>query len=113
MSSKTKRMAQVMPKPEEPTKTVLVRFDLSVDIEDVGERQKSIYMHITGIPEDLPKEFEQSIILNARGQFVGALGSKLFLDFYDLGKGYKDQEPLYINIAKIKSIQIIKTEIVQ
>lgn len=113
MSSKTKRMGQALPKPEEPTKTARVRFDLNVDIEDVGEKQKSIYMQITGIPEDLPKEFENSIVLTARGQFVGALGSKLFLDFYDLGKGYGDQEPLYINVAKIRSIQIIKVEIVQ
>lgn len=114
MSSKVKRLGQQMPKqPEEKTKIVPVRIDLNVDIEGAGVQEKSIYIPVSGVPEDLPKEFEKSILDTARGHFQNALSQRLFFDFFDIGKSIQDQEPLFINITKVKSVQIIKLEIVQ
>ena len=88
--------------PPQKTKEMTVRID--VNIPELGT--KSTYVVITGIPEDLPQEYESTVIKTAERQFAQALNQRLFLEFYNPGKTSNDEQPLFVNLSKVDSIAI-------
>ena len=71
---------------------------------------RSTYMVVTGIPKDLPPEYDNTIIMSAERQFAEALNTRRFLEFYTLGKSAKDEQPVFVNTDHVNEVQI--TEIV-
>lgn len=106
MSSKVKKMSKemTMAEPEQKTKTINYRID--VELSDiVGIR--TTYMQVTGVPEDLPVEYEDTVRRAAEAQFANALNQRLYLEFYSEGKTSKDEQPVFYNLSKLSSVKII------
>lgn len=104
MSSKVKKMSEsIQPQEQQKTKSMTVQINVNIS----GYGAMSTYMIITGIPEDLPKEFEETVITTAKSQFANYLnGNKNFIEFYTEGKSNKDEEPQFINVSKLDWIQV-------
>lgn len=105
MSSKAGKMEKQIVKqnlPEKKTKTQQYR----IDVELAGEGIKTTYVTVTGIPEDLPEEYENTIRLAAESQFANAVNERKFLEFYSEGKSARDEQPRFINLAMLAWIQI-------
>lgn len=95
---------------QQKTKTMVVRLDLG--IFKIGP--KSVYLHIGGIPEDLPKEAEPTILQTAKVQFASqVLQSSTFLEVYPLGKTPKEEKPCFINLNLIEHIEVLDSMIVE
>lgn len=102
MSNKVKSIAKQVEVPEQKTKSMNVR----IDVEIAGHGVKSTYIVITGIPEDLPPEFESTVIRTAESQFAQALNQRLFLEFYSQGKTSADEQPVFFNLSKVEWLEI-------
>ena len=102
MSSAAKKMAKSIPQPEVPTKTINYR----IDVELSGAGIKTTYMQVSGVPEDLPPEYEQTGLRTAEAQFATALNQRLYLEFYSEGKTSRDEQPVFYNLTKLDWIQI-------
>ena len=107
MSNKVKSMAKDMGHPQVKTKDMLVRLDCRLYFEHGERNEKSTYMLITGIPEDLPAEYEGTVLKTAERQFTQALNSRLYMEFYNPGKDSKDEQPFFINMNKLLSVEVI------
>lgn len=107
MSNKVKSIAKDMGQPQVKTKDMLVRIDCRLYFEHGERNEKSTYMLITGIPEDLPAEYESTVLKTAERQFAQALNSRLYMEFYNLGKDSKDERPFFINMSKLLSVEVI------
>ena len=106
MSSKVKKMSKemTMAEPEQKTKTINYRID--VELSDiVGIR--TTYMQVTGVPEDLPVEYEDTVRRAAEAQFANALNQRLYLEFYSEGKTSNDEQPVFYNLSKLRRVKII------
>lgn len=111
MSNKVKSISKEMTKeasqPQVKTKDMLVRIDCRLYFEHGERNEKTTYMLITGIPEDLPAEYEGTVLKTAERQFAQALNSRLYMEFYNFGKGSKDERPFFINMSKLLSVEVI------
>jgi len=106
MSSKAGKMEKQMIKKNLPAMdTKEVTYEIDVLIEGYGE--KCAIMVVTGVPADLPAEYEDTILRTAEMQFAQALNSRTYLEFYDVGKSAKDEQPLFVNLTKATSIKIL------
>ena len=103
MSSKVKKMSKEMAAAEQKTKTINYRID--VELSDFAGI-RTTYMQVTGVPEDLPAEYEGTVKHAAEAQFTTALNQRLYLEFYSEGKTSKDEQPVFYNLTKINSVQI-------
>ena len=97
MSSKPKNE-----KPAQETKIICYRIDVDI----AGEGIKTTYMQVTGVPKDLPVEYEETVKRSAEAQFANAINSRIFLEFYDKGKTSKDEQPTFINLSHKDWIKI-------
>ena len=106
MSSKVKKMSKemTMAEPEQKTKTINYRIDVELS-DTVGIR--TTYMQVTGVPEDLPVEYEDTVRRAAEAQFANALNQRLYLEFYSEGKTSNDEQPVFYNLSKLSSVKII------
>ena len=112
MSSKAGKMEkQVLAAqmPEQKTKDMTIR--INVNIAGIGE--KCTYMLITGVPEDLPKEYESTVIKTAEGQFAQAINQRQFMEFYNPCKTSKDEQPVFINLTQVSWLEIKNVEKVE
>lgn len=89
------------------TKEMLVRVNLR--LEDLNNFV-STYIVITGIPKDLPSEYEQTVIKTAERQFAQALNTQKYLEVYKHHVLPTADEPKFINLELVKSISIIDVE---
>ena len=107
MSSRAGKMEKQVLKaqvPEQKTKSMTVGIDVNI----AGEGVKTTYIVITGIPEDLPAEYENTVVRTAEAQFTQALNQRLWLEFYEQGKSAKDQNPTYLNLTKLYWLKVEK-----
>ena len=107
MSSRAGKMEKQILKdamPPQKTKSMTVGIDVNI----AGEGVKTTYVVITGIPEDLPAEYESTVIRTAEAQFTQALNQRLWLEFYEQGKSAKDQNPVYLNLTKVDWLKVEK-----
>lgn len=102
MSSKAKKMAEQVKAPEQ--KTITARYRIDVDLENIGT--KSVYITVSGIPEGLPADYENTITRAAESQFVKTLNERMFIEFYNEGKTSNDEQPIFYNLSKLASLQI-------
>lgn len=106
MSSRAGKMEKQVLKqsmPEQKTKTAQYRVDVHLD----GIGRKTTYVTVTGIPEDLPEEYENTILRSAEMQFINAINERTFIEFYNEGKSVKEEQPVFFNIKTFKSIQVV------
>ena len=104
MSSKVKKMSKEMDVAEQKTKTINYRID--VELSDFAGI-RSTYMQVTGVPEDLPIEYEDTVKHAAEAQFATALNQRLYLEFYSEGKTINDEQPVFYNLSKLHSVKIV------
>ena len=105
MSSKAGKMEKQIVKQDMPEqKTKIINYRIDVDIADEGV--KTTYMQVTGVPEDLPEEYESTVMRAAEAQFAAALNQRTFLEFYSKGKSSKDEQPVFYNLSKVFWIKI-------
>lgn len=102
MSSKANKLAKNIKQEPVPTKTINYR----IDVELSGAGTKTTYMQVSGVPEDLPPEYEQTVLRTAEAQFATALNQRLYLEFYSEGKTSRDEQPVFYNLTKLDHIQI-------
>lgn len=104
MSSKVKKMSKEMAATEQKTKTINYRID--VELSDFAGI-RTTYMQVTGVPEDLPIEYEDTVKHAAEAQFATALNQRLYLEFYSEGKTSNDEQPVFYNLSKLNSVKIV------
>ena len=106
MSNKVNKIAKNIDKaePAEQVKTKNVNYQIDVNIAGIGER--STYMTVVGVPEDLPESYMDTVKAAAEKQFAQALNERNFLEFYNVGKTSKDEQPVFYNMKEIKCIQV-------
>ena len=104
MSSKVKKMSKEMATVDQKTKTSNYRSD--VELSDFAGI-RTTYMQVTGVPEDLPAEYEDTVKHAAEAQFANALNQRLYLEFYSEGKTSNDEQPVFYNLSKLHSVKII------
>ena len=105
MSSRANKMEKQAIKnamPSQETKIIGYR----IDVEIAGEGTKTTYMQVTGVPKDLPAEYEETVKRSAEAQFANAINQRLFLEFYNQGKTSKDEQPMFINLSRKDWIQV-------
>lgn len=93
----------------EDTKTKSSCYRIDVEFWEEGSnisKTRTTYMHVTGIPEDLPEEYEDTVLHAAEAQFAQALNQRLFLEFYTEGKTSRDEFPTFYNMTKISRLKI-------
>lgn len=106
MSSKVKKMSKEMTEVESEQKTKTINYRIDVELSDiVGIR--TTYMQVTGVPEDLPVEYEDTVRRAAEAQFANALNQRLYLEFYSEGKTSNDEQPVFYNLSKLRRVKII------
>lgn len=108
MSNKVNKIAKDMGE-EEQVKTKSINYQIDVILKCAGVQDiimRSTYMTVTGVPEDLPKEYMNTVKAAAERQFAQALNERKFLEFYNVDKTSKDEQPVFYNIDKIEYIQI-------
>lgn len=103
MSNKVAKIAEDMVK-QEQVKTKNVNYQIDVSIEGIGAR--STYMTVTGVPEDLPASYMDTVKAAAERQFAEALNTRTFLEFYNVGKTSKDEHPCFYNMKDISWITV-------
>ena len=103
MSNKVAKITKDMVK-QDQVKTKSINYQIDVDIESIGAR--STYMTVTGVPEDLPETYMDTVKAAAERQFAEALNTRAFLEFYNIGKTSKDEHPVFFNMKEIKCIQV-------
>lgn len=104
MSSEVKKMSKEMATVEQKTKTINYRID--VELSDFAGI-RTTYMQVTGVPEDLPVEYEDTVKHAAEAQFATALNQRLYLEFYSEGKTSSDEQPVFYNLSKLHSVKIV------
>lgn len=104
MSSKVKKMSKEMAAAEQKTKTINYRID--VELSDFAGI-RTTYMQVTGVPEDLPIEYEDTVRHAAEAQFATALNQRLYLEFYSEGRTSSDEQPVFYNLSKLHSVKIV------
>lgn len=109
MSSRAGKMEKQVLKaqmPEQKTKEMVVRIDVELWRTTSESNVYSTYIVITGIPEDLPQEYEGTVIKTAETQFAQAINQRLYLEFYTLGKTSKDEHPMFVNLSKVEALKV-------
>lgn len=116
MSSKANRMAANLieqPKQKVETVEIMTRVNVAIEDNDCNITDKSKYILISGVPKNLPPEMEPTVIRTAEANFINALSSRMFMEFYNLGKSSKDEQPEFINMSLMKKIKIKSIEKVE
>lgn len=103
MSNKVAKITKDMVK-QDQVKTKSINYQIDVNIADIGER--STYMTVTGVPEDLPESYMDTVKAAAERQFAEALNTRAFLEFYNVGKTSKDEHPCFYNMKDISWITV-------
>ena len=106
MSSEVKKMSKEMATAEQKTKTKTINYRIDVELSDFAGI-RTTYMQVTGIPEDLPVEYEDTVKHAAEAQFATALNQRLYLEFYSEGKTSSDEQPVFYNLSKLHSVKIV------
>lgn len=111
MSSKVKRMPQQMPAPVQqniPSHEELFRVNVSIP-----DGEKSAYILIAGVPDELPPEATKSVEKTAEQFFAQKLQQNIFLELYPLGEDSKTTKPTFYNLTKLDFIKVTSIEKVE
>lgn len=112
MSSKAGKMEKQVLKnqmPPQKTKSVIVRVDTDL-YKGTDVHSRSVIMEIAGVPQDLPEQFENTILKTAERQFSNAVNARLYIETFDRGSDGKEQTPVMYNLSRLDAIKIVKLE---
>lgn len=85
-------------------------IDIQIDVElfrDAEVLDKTAYVKVTGIPEDLPVEMENTVVSHAEKMFAEMLNSRIYQEFYNRDKTSKDEDPIFYNLSRIDAIKVV------
>lgn len=112
MSSKAGKMekqmvAQQAKQAEQKVKDIDIQIDVEL-IKDSNEPlAKTAYVKVTGVPEDLPVEMENTVVSHAEKMFAEMLNSRIYQEFYNRGKTSHDEDPIFYNLTKLDEIKVV------
>lgn len=104
-SDKLNRM-QLEQTVQEEAQVPTVTYNYRIDVDLSTHGTKTTYMTVTGVPEDLPPEYEETVRHSAEAQFASVLNQRLYLEFYNEGKSSKDEQPVFYNLSKLDWVKI-------
>ena len=111
MSSRAGKMekSMIIQQTEQAEKKVKdVDIQIDVDIyKDCDVRSKSVYIKVTGVPEDLPPEMEGTVVSHAQKIFADVLNSRLYQEFYNRDKTSHDEDPVFINLSRVDELKVV------
>lgn len=112
MSSRAGKMEKQMivkqaQQAEQKVKNISIQID--VDLLYMGHEpaNKTAYVVVTGVPEDLPPEMEDTVISHAQKIFAEMLNSSKYQEFYNRDKTSKDENPIFYNLSRVDAIQVV------
>lgn len=105
MSSKANRFSKKLAEQNvEPVKTKEITYSIKLDIDSTAMYVISI---ISGVPVDLPAEYESTVLNAVKSQFAEVINSKSFIEAYAVEEPGKDDTPSFINLRKLDYIKVI------
>ena len=111
MSSKAGKMEkQMIIQQTKQAEQKVKDIDIQIDIDLYKESEvhsKSVYVKVTGVPEDLPPEMEGTVISHAQKIFADMLNSRIYQEFYNRNKTSKDEDPIFINLSRVDVIKVV------
>ncbi len=112
MSSRAGKMEKQMvvqqtKQAEQKVKDVDIQIDVDIIIKGEVLRSKTVYVKVTGVPEDLPVEMENTVVSHAEKMFAEMLNSRIYQEFYNRDKTSKDEDPEFINLSRVDSIKVV------
>lgn len=110
MSSRAGKMEKQMvvqqaQQAEQKVKNISIQIDVEL-IKD-GILDKTAYVVVTGVPEDLPPEMEGTVISHAQKIFAEMLNSRMYQEFYNRDKTSKDENPIFYNLSRVDAVQVV------
>lgn len=111
MSSRAGKMEKNMvvqqaKKAEQKVKDIDIQIDVEL-IKDAKVLDKTAYVKVTGVPEDLPVEMEKTVVSHAEKMFAEMLNSRIYQEFYNRGKTSHDEDPIFYNLTKLDEIKVV------
>lgn len=111
MSSKAGKMEKQMvvqqtKQAEQKVKDIDIRIDVKL-VKDAKLFNKTAYVKVVGVPEDLPPEMENTVISHAEKMFAEMLNSRIYQEFYNTGMTSKDEDPIFYNLTKLDEIKVV------
>lgn len=111
MSSRAGKMEKQMivqqtKQAEQKVKDIDIQIDVDVFVES-DIYSKSVYIKVTGVPEDLPPEMEGTVISHAQKIFAEMLNSRVYQEFYNRDKTSRDENPIFYNLSRVNAIKVI------
>ena len=112
MSSKAGKMekqtvVQQAKKAEQKVKDIDIQIDVEL-IKDEKALDKTAYVKVTGVSEDLPVEMENTVVSHAEKMFAEMLNSRIYQEFYNRGKTSHDEDPIFYNLTKLDEIKVVR-----
>lgn len=114
MSSKAGKMekqivVQQAKQAEQKVKNIDIQIDVDIifSLNEDAVAHKTVYVKVTGVPEDLPVEMENTVISHAEKMFTEMLNSRIYQEFYNRGKTSNDEDPEFFNLSHIDVIKVV------
>ena len=120
MSSKAKRTADGMQRPDYPVKeeagvNVPVRISLNLHwYNPEADLSKDSFVTVQGVPKEVLGSGQEDLIKHTAEQtLINYINSRQFLEVYEPGKSAKDSFPEFYNISKVDVIQVKEVTIIK
>lgn len=85
-------------------------IDIQIDVELVKDGKvldKTAYVKVTGVPEDLPAEMEHTVVSHAQKIFAEMLNGRIYQEFYNRGKTSQDENPIFYNLSRMDEVKVV------
>lgn len=115
MSSRAKRTADGIQRPENTVDTVDVPVRISLNLHwynPEADLPKDTFVTVQKVPKD-QLDLVDLIKHTAESTFINCINSRQFIELYELGKSAKDSLPELYNISKVDLIQVKEVTILK
>lgn len=115
MSSKAKRTADGIQRPDNTVDTVNVPVRISLNLHwynPEADLPKDSFVTVQGVPKD-QLDLVGLIKHTAEQTLISCINSRQFLEVYEPGKSAKDSLPEFYNISKVDVIQVKEVTIIE
>lgn len=111
MSSRAGKMEKQMvvqqaQQAEQKVKNISIQIDVEL-VKDGKVYDKTAYAVVTGVPEDLPSEMEDTVISHAKKIFAEMLNSRMYQEFYNRNKTSTDENPIFYNLSRVDEVKVV------
>lgn len=101
-----KMIVQQAQQAEQKVKNISIQIDVEL-VKDAKVLDKTAYVVVTGVPEDLPPEMEGTVISHAQKIFAEMLNSRMYQEFYNRNKTSADENPIFYNLSHVDEVKVV------